>query len=76
MVMNLQNLSDSELLSKTRSAATHEKSATLDLLDHLLEVERRGIVLRGVTVHFGITSIGRLVTANRPQASASLPCDS
>jgi len=39
--MNLQHLSNDELLRNTKDAATREREATLHLLHHLREVERR-----------------------------------
>lgn len=42
----LESLSDSELNSQTQHMARREKAATLELLEHLLEVERRGLALR------------------------------
>jgi hypothetical protein len=44
--MKFQNLSDAKLLAATQSAATREKQATLELLEHLLEVDRRDLALR------------------------------
>lgn len=41
----LKTLSDSELMTQTQAAARREKAATLELLEHLLEVERRGTAL-------------------------------
>jgi 5-methylcytosine-specific restriction endonuclease McrA len=43
--MNLQILTDGELLDQTQAAAATEKSATLALLEHLLEIEKRGLAL-------------------------------
>ena len=43
--MHLQKLSDSNLLVSTRRAAAHEREATLQVLLHLHEVERRRLYL-------------------------------
>ncbi len=44
--MNLQKLSDNELLAQTKSAAFAERDATLFVLEHLREVERRMLYAR------------------------------
>ena len=43
--MHLQKLSDSDLLASVRRAAAHEREATLQVLLHLHEVERRRLFL-------------------------------
>ena len=43
--MHLQNLSDSDLIQFTRQAASREREATLQVLLHLHEVERRRLYL-------------------------------
>ena len=43
--MHLQTLSDSDLLSLVRRTAAHEREATLQVLLHLHEVERRRLYL-------------------------------
>ena len=43
--MHLQKLSDSDLLAETRRATQHEREATLQVLLHLHEVERRRLYL-------------------------------
>ncbi len=41
LLMNLKSLSDESLLKQTELAVAREKEATLSVLHHLREVERR-----------------------------------
>ncbi|MEZ4754819.1 MAG: hypothetical protein R3A13_11030 [Bdellovibrionota bacterium] len=43
--MNLQNLTDTELLTRTKTLAADERNAFVDLLIHLVEVDRRKLYL-------------------------------
>ena len=59
--MHLQTLSDSDLLISVRRAAAHEREATLQVLLHLHEVERRRLYLeRGYAslFEFSIQELG------------------
>ena len=44
--MALNSLSDKDLLQATHTVSIREKAATLELLEHLLEVERRDLVFK------------------------------
>ena len=44
--MQLQTFSDQDLLSATHAVSVREKAATLELLEHLLEVEKRDLVFK------------------------------
>ena len=44
--MKLSNLNDSDLLFSTHAVSLREKAATLELLEHLLEVEKRDLVFK------------------------------
>ena len=39
--MNLENLTDSELLNKAKRFAGNERNAMVDLLLHLIEINKR-----------------------------------
>ncbi|MEZ4755109.1 MAG: HNH endonuclease signature motif containing protein [Bdellovibrionota bacterium] len=43
--MNLQNLTNTELLNKTKSLALDERKTMIDLLVHLVEVDKRSLYL-------------------------------
>ena len=44
--MQLQTFSDQDLLSATHAVSVREKAATLELLEHLLEVEKRDLAFK------------------------------
>ena len=44
--MQIKTLSDKDLLSATHAVSVREKAATLELLEHLIEVERRDLIFK------------------------------